>query len=98
VGEPARDLEPPEAGHLNVQEDEVRLVPIDGAQGLESIRGLPDDLDVGHLLELVAQFLARERLIVNDEDAQRDHAVFCSSEMSCGTSMRALVPRPGSLV
>jgi len=59
---------------------------------------LGDDLNPVNLLELIAELFTSELLIVDDDYAQRGtHAVICSGAISSGTSMRALVPRPGSL-
>ena len=97
--EPAGDLEPPKAGHLNVEEYQIGLVSLDGADGFDAVAGLGDDLDAIQLPELIAQLLARQLLVVHHDHAQgAAHAVICSGATSSGTSMRALVPRPGSLL
>ena len=53
---------------------------------------------VGDASELVAQFFPRQLFVVHDHHAKLVHAVISSSTISSGTSMRAMVPLPGSLV
>ena len=64
--EPPRDLEAGEAGHLDVEEDEVGFVPFDGRDRLEAVASLRDHLRGPELFELKAELLARELLVVDD--------------------------------
>ncbi len=94
----ARNLEAGQAGHLDVEEHEVRIDTIEGGERLESIAGLCHDFNLAELSELVTQLLPGELLVVDDDGAQRAHAVIFSASDSSGTSMLAQVPLPGSLV
>ena len=68
--QPPGHLEPGQPRHLDVEEHEVGLVALDGGQRLDAVAGLRDDLDIAELLELVAQLLARQLLVVDDHDSQ----------------------------
>ena len=63
------DLEAARAGHLDVEEDQVRLQPADGIDRLGPGGALGDDLQPVFRREQRAQPLASERLVVGDEDA-----------------------------
>ena len=70
-----------EAGHLDVEQHEIRLLLGDGLDGLEAVAALADDLDVGLVLESVAHPLARERLVVHDQGPDFHPApptIFCN--------------------
>ena len=54
-----------------VEEHQVRLVALDRTDGLDAIAGLSDDLDALELLELIAELLADQLLIVHDHHTQR---------------------------
>jgi hypothetical protein len=96
---PPCDLKPADAGHLDVQEHQVRVVALGRCHGFEAVARLRDDLHVGEPFELVAQLVTGMLLVVDDHDAKRvAHAVICSAAISSGISMRAVVPSPGSLV
>ncbi len=62
--EPPGDLEAGEAGHLDVEEDEVGFVPFDGRNRLEAVACLRDHLLGPELFELKTELLARELLVV----------------------------------
>jgi len=97
--QPPCHLEPAQARHLDVEEHDIRLMSVDGLERLDAVCGLANDLHIPDLVELVAQLLAGQLLIVHDEDSEGlSHAVICWADVNSGTSMRALVPRPGSLV
>ena len=64
-------LEPAQPGHLDVEEDQVRLVTVDGGQRLDAVARLRHDFHVAELLELVAQLVARELLVVTTMHAKR---------------------------
>ena len=63
------DVEAGGAGHLHVEEHQVRLQPADGIDRLGAGRALGDDFEPVFRREQRAQPLARERLVVGDEDA-----------------------------
>ena len=67
LDEPVRHFEAVEAGHLDVEEQDVGRQALDDADRLEAVAGLRDHLDAAHLLEHVAQLFARELLIVDDD-------------------------------
>ena len=67
LDEPVRHLEAVEAGHLDVEEQDVRRQALDDADRLEAVAGLRDHLDVAHLLEHVTQLFPRELLVVDDD-------------------------------
>jgi hypothetical protein len=64
------DLEAAEAGHLDVEEDEVGGVLDDALDGRGAVFALAEELDVGPRAERQAEAVARERLVVDDEHAQ----------------------------
>jgi hypothetical protein len=95
--QPASDLEPGQARHLDVEEDEVQLVLVERGHGLEPVAGLEHNVDVAELPELVTQLVSSELLVIHDHHAKCAHAVICSTAISSGTSIRARNPLPGSL-
>ena len=100
LDQPPRDFEPGQAGHLHVEEHQVRLQLAGQPQRLDAVGGLTDDFDAADLAEQKAQLLPRQLLVVDDEDAQRRawrQAVARSGTTSSGISMRADVPWPGTL-
>ena len=66
LDEPVRHLEAVEAGHLDVEKQDVGRQAFDDADGLEAVAGLADDLDAAHLLEHVTQLFPRELFIIDD--------------------------------
>ena len=94
----AGQLEPGQTGHLDVEEHEVGRVAADRVDRFEAVAGLGDDLDAAHLVEDVAQLLARQLLVVDDHRAQQvDQALARSSATMSGISRRTDVPRPSSV-
>ena len=63
------DAEAVEAGHLDVEEDDIVSVEIDQFHGLDTIGSCAYDLDVAGGFEEVLEFLAGEGFVVDDEDA-----------------------------
>ncbi len=63
------DLETARAGHLDVEEDQVRLQPPDGIDRLGPGGALGDDLQPVFRREERAQPLASKGLVIGDEDA-----------------------------
>jgi hypothetical protein len=74
--EASRDLEARQSRHLDVQEDEVGLGALDRRQRLEAVARLGDDFDIVQVLELVAQLLAGERFVVDNQNLQGDVHLF----------------------
>ena len=102
-------FEPVQSGHLDVEEDHIRLRALDRRQRLRTIARLRHHFHLVQAAELEAQLLARELFVVHDHDAEHQglgvgrggvggcHAVICSTATMPGSSMRTLVPTPGSL-
>ncbi len=65
----AQDAEAVEAGHLDVQKQQIRTQVIDGLDGLEAIFALGDDLDFLFLGQLLPDPLARQLLVVHENRA-----------------------------
>jgi hypothetical protein len=63
------DAEAVEAGHLNVEEDEVGFEVLDELEGFETVRGGGGDIDIGELFEEEGEFIAGEGFII-DEDGR----------------------------
>jgi hypothetical protein len=59
-------LESRETRHLNVEKHEVGLVTFNGGEGFDSVAGLRDNFGVAQLLELKAQLIPCEPLVVDD--------------------------------
>ena len=94
----ARHLEAAEPRHLDVEEDDVRLQPVDGRQRFDAVAGLADDLDAADLSEQVAELVAGQLFVVDEHGAQvHGHAVTRSGSARSGISMLAQVPSPGTL-
>ena len=99
VEQPPRHLEAGQPRHLHVEEHDVGLQPLDRRQRFDAVAGLADDLDAADLAEQVAELVARQLLVVDEDRAQiHRHAVTRSGTVSSGISTLAHVPRPGSLV
>src|SRR5688500_4207797 len=75
-----------EAGHLDVEEDQIGLVGLDGADRLATVRAGVDDLDVVMGLESKLQALDGERLVV-DQNRTDGHLGSSASSNWNGMSM-----------
>src|SRR6185436_2321737 len=73
-GQLARDVEPVAAGHLDVEEDEVRPLVRDRRDGLLHVRRLADQGDVLAPGEERADLLAGQPLVVDDQGAHQRNA------------------------
>ena len=62
-----------EAGHLDVEEDQVRVVLFDQGEGFEAVLALGDDVHLGKAFEQEREFVARRPFVVND-DSVHGHA------------------------
>jgi hypothetical protein len=58
------------AGHLDIEEDHVRLQVPNGGHGLTGVPTLADDLHVGELGQHAAQEAPRDRLVIHHEGPQ----------------------------
>src|SRR6185369_15016647 len=72
--DPARRLDPGEARHADVEDDDVRLRLQRLLHGLADVGSLRDDFDVRARLQDPDQTLAHDRVIVGDEDPDLRHA------------------------
>ena len=70
--QPLDDREAVEAGHLDVEKDEVGLVRLDRSDRLAAVLAAVDDLDVLVRLQTKLEPLDGERLVV-DEDGANGH-------------------------
>jgi hypothetical protein len=67
----AHDVEPGLAGHLHVEEHEVRLQRADRVDGRRAVVHAGDDLDARFGAQQIFDALPGERLVVDDENANR---------------------------
>src|SRR5262249_55309005 len=86
----AHDVDPGAAGHLHVEEDEIGRERADRVDGGVAAVGGADDLDAALVCEQVGDALPRERLIVDDEDANQSSV----GHVWKGRRMSATVPPP----
>ena len=72
VGEALPDhpggLQAVDPGHPDVEQHDVGLLLLDHRDGLLAVRGLADDIDVLGHVEVAAQALTDERVVVGNED------------------------------
>lgn len=61
------------AGHLHVEEHDVRLQPIELLDGINAIAGLANDLDILFRFEKGDHAFAQHRMIVDDQNTYRSH-------------------------
>jgi hypothetical protein len=80
LGEQGGGFEAAEAGHADVEEEDVDLEIAAGEQGerLLAAGALAEDLAARELAEEAVQAAARELFVVDDEDLEREegHALF----------------------
>ena len=62
-----QDAETVEAGHLDVEEDEVGVVFFDEVDGFEAVFALADEGDFGESFEEEGEFFARGLFVVDDD-------------------------------
>ena len=88
----AGGLDAVESGHLDVEDRDVGLEPLDERDGLVAPRGLADDL-VPLLLQRLEQVEADDALVFGDDDPHRHDcsAKRRSSRLSWSASRRAIV-------
>ncbi len=67
----ADHLESGFSGHLDIEEDEIRLQLANRRNRRQSIVGSAHDLDVVFVREQILEPLAGQALVVSDKDAQR---------------------------
>src|SRR6266550_2818629 len=100
------DFQPSLPGHLDVEEHDIGLQLADRGDRRESVVGSAHDLDVVFVRQQILEPLAREPLVIGDQNAKglgfshspsrRTSAVVRrSARLSNGISIRAMVPPPG---
>src|SRR6266480_493877 len=62
-------FEPRHAGHLDIQEHQVRLVLLDGRERLTAAGALREDLEIGRRAQAQLDPAARQPLVIDDEGA-----------------------------
>ena len=70
VEQATRHLEPRETGHLHVEKDDVGLQTVDRRERLDPVARLADHFDAAHPAEQIAQLVARQLFIIDEDRAQ----------------------------
>ena len=83
-------LEAVDAGHLDVEEHEVGGVARDRVDRLAPVGALADDLEVAESAQAQLEAAARERLVVDDDGANR-----CGQPLQTSSGSRISTARPG---
>jgi len=65
------DAETVEAGHLDVEKNEIGIVFLDQADGFEAVLALGDDVNISGVFEQVGEFVACQLFVVDDDDGKR---------------------------
>src|SRR5262249_22333212 len=68
--------EPVDARHQQVEENQIGLGLMDERKQLAARLGLPDDLELGFILECEADRLEHEGVVVGDDESERPHGFF----------------------
>ena len=89
--QPLDDGKAVEAGHLDVEEDEIGLVRLDRADRLAPVRAGVDDLDILMRLEAQLEPLDGQRLVVHQDGAD-GHFGSSASSVWNGISMKTRKP------
>ena len=87
-----KKIEAVAAAQLDVEEDELRRGPLDGLHRLGEARGLADDLGVGMRGQQAPHRLARQMLVVDDQDPHGS-----PSSTSVATTLFSPAPRSASV-
>jgi len=61
------DAEAVEAGHLDVEEDEIGIVLLDEVDGVEAVFALSEEMNFGETFEEEGEFFAGGLFVVNDD-------------------------------
>lgn len=61
------DAETIEAGHLDIEEDEVGIVFLDEVDGIETVFALSEEMDFGETFEEEGEFFAGGLFVVHDD-------------------------------
>lgn len=71
--QPVGEAQPVEAGHLDVEEDDVRPVALDGRARRQAVAALADGVHLRVRIHDAGHGGAGERLVVDDENAELRH-------------------------
>jgi hypothetical protein len=77
-----------EAGHLNVEEDYIRLISLNQLDSLDSIRTLGEYVNTAHRMQQELQFFAGQLFVVDDQ--RRYERLDC--EIRGGRLLHGIVP------
>jgi hypothetical protein len=95
AGQHLSEVEPGEAGHLDVEEDRVDLLGLQHPQRLGRGVAAHHLADAGVAAEQEGELVQRRALVVDDEDLERCHT--CTPGANFGTRTITLVPAPGAV-
>ena len=91
VADGARRLEAIHAGHVDVEEEKLRLVLVQDLVDVPAVFHLVDDLELRpHAGKPRAKLRAKQRFVVSDDGSDRAHA-----PLPTGTSIDATTPWGG---
>ena len=91
-----QQVEPVATPELDVEKDHLRPGPFDLADGIADTLGLADDLDPGMRGQQAAHRLARQMLVVDDQDAEHGSPSSTSAATTLlPTPSRVKLWRPG---
>ena len=101
VGEHTRELDPGQAGHVDVEEDRVDRALVEFPQRRGGVAGSVHLADVGVRLEQVGQLVEGGRLVVDGEHRQAGHLLTRTHlrwpetpDRNLGTRITTFVPAP----
>ena len=60
------DAKAVEPGHLDIEENEIRVMFLDEIHGLNAVSPLRNHIDLAHRLQQESQFVARELLVIHN--------------------------------
>ena len=67
-----------QAGHLDIEENQVRIVLADKVYGFDAVLALRYDINIADAFEQVREFVAGELLVVHDYSGQGHCSSSCS--------------------
>src|SRR5438093_6153099 len=83
--------------HSEVEQDEVRLQPLDEREDLGTVRGLADDREAAGLLERALGALDDEPVIIRNEDPHAAISLPQSIRATCAVASLNLAPVPAAV-
>ena len=75
LGQHAQQLQAADPRHLDIEEDHIRLQPVDRGDGFDGIGAFAQHIDIRRLLQQAPQFLAGQRFVIDNQDIQHAGAV-----------------------